>query len=290
MLTILNTLSSRLIRLATGVSSGGDLLDGWDFRTWGSVNTDTSDWVDHLGLSIVDHTATPIIFAHSTTQNSFQTSGVGGVYFWSGLTQASKTYRLTISGTTTASGITILDGLTGSVIGTGFGTYQYVPTAFDNTSLYIRNDSAGKTVVTTLTLVEIPDLTEGYDFTLWDTFLTEDWLDQAGGTIVDQSATVLEFFKETDLLRTATTFTTTENGGVYKDAITEVGESYDLIIAGTTSASGITIYDGSTSTIIGTGFGTFTFTATNSFHDSIFISNDDAGTTEITTLILRENL
>lgn len=91
----------------------------------------------------------------SANGSSFTTTGVGG--FWiSGLT-AGKVYRVTVAGSTSASGITLrqTDTVTTSEIRSGFGTATFrVSAGF--THFYIRNEGAGTTAVTSITVKEIP--------------------------------------------------------------------------------------------------------------------------------------
>jgi len=108
------------------------------------------------------------------------------------------------------------------------------------------------------------DLAEGYDFSGWDEIdITE---------------------------KTANTFTSDPDGGVYKTLV-EVGKTYSLTIAGTTDASGVQVrnaidgelyYD---SGATGAFSDTVTFTATQT---SIYVKNKSAGAATITTLNVQE--
>ena len=87
------------------------------------------------------------------------------------------------------------------------------------------------------------------------------------------------------------TFTTTQGGsGPWKNAILEVGKTYKVTVAGSTTASSgfnfVNSDGGSGNNLIGSGFGTFTFVA---IAGGIYLRNASGGTTDITSLTIVED-
>ena len=88
--------------------------------------------------------------------SSFTTSSIGG--FWINALTPGKTYKVTINGTTTAaSGVTLrqTDTTTTSQIRAGFGPAVFTA-QFGFTHFYVRNESAGTTTVTSISVRELP--------------------------------------------------------------------------------------------------------------------------------------
>jgi uncharacterized protein (TIGR02145 family) len=113
-------------------SANVEKISGWNF---------TSGWGNVGGGTVIN------------SNSQFTTTASGGVQK-DGIKTVDKWHKLTILGTTTASSISVIDrvGYTAPVIATGFGTFyfksQYV-------GLYIRNEGAGVTNITTLSCQEI---------------------------------------------------------------------------------------------------------------------------------------
>ncbi len=94
---------------------------------------------------------------------------------------------------------------------------------------------------------------------------------------------------------TATGFETDAAGGAFANITTNpsrtlvAGLTYEVIFAGTTNASGCSVFDGQTGGVeIGTLNGTYVFTVNDSSDGKLFIKNADAGVTNITTLTVRQ--
>mgnify|MGYP003143408222 CR=1 FL=1 len=85
-----------------------------------------------------------------------------------------KSYKLVIAGTTTSSGFTIGNINLGNEYGTGFGTHYFVATGTYPTTLWIRQQTAGTTDLTTFTIEE----------------LGEDWTMDSGWSIGNNRAIV----------------------------------------------------------------------------------------------------
>jgi len=88
--------------------------------------------------------------------SSFTTSSIGG--FWINVLTPGKTYQVTVNGSTTAaSGVTLrqTDTTTTSQIRAGFGPAVFkAQSGF--THFYVRNESAGTTTVTSISVRELP--------------------------------------------------------------------------------------------------------------------------------------
>ena len=115
------------------------------------------------------------------------------------------------------------------------------------------------------------DVNAGFDFTLpWQT---------AGSVVIND----------------ADTFTSTGNGGVWTDLVTD-GVRYKLVLAGSIASSDIEIRNSGgdgTEGLIGTGFGTYYFTAgavATSRPEAIYLRNLGSGQTDITTFTITEVL
>lgn len=230
----------------------------------------TSGWTPGGGVTIND-------------SDTFTSTDFGGVY------KASITpglsYRITVTGTTTASSFTIrmadnTNGIVGTIIGTNSGTYNF--TAVTNaTNIYIRNSSAGETTITALTIcpyypptrsvtpgaakspyLGTVDLLAGWDFTSgWTTVLC---------TINDDS-----------------TFTANSNGaGPLKDIGLVPGLRYRITVLGTASAGTVTLRNSTgNSNPISETFGTFDFTAITSY---LYIrAATNGAVVDITSLTIR---
>lgn len=88
--------------------------------------------------------------------SSFTTSSIGG--FWINALTPGKTYQVTVTGTTTAdSGVTLrqTNTTTTSQIRTGFGSAVFTAQS-GFTYFYVRNESAGTTTVTSISVRELP--------------------------------------------------------------------------------------------------------------------------------------
>ncbi len=123
---------------ATEITDSVSVLSGWDFE---------DNWTTIIAGSVIND------------QNTFTTTQGGGiaktVLFYG------KTYRLTISGTTTATSFSAFQGtgaarinLTGVLTGTFTKTITFTASAVTERSFYLRNASAGKTDITSITLME----------------------------------------------------------------------------------------------------------------------------------------
>ena len=88
--------------------------------------------------------------------SSFTTSSIGG--FWINALTPGKTYQVTVTGTTTAdSGVTLrqTNTTTTSQIRTGFGSAVFTAQS-GFMYFYVRNESAGTTTVTSISVREVP--------------------------------------------------------------------------------------------------------------------------------------
>mgnify|MGYP003647958555 CR=1 FL=1 len=116
-----------------------------------------------------------------------------------------KSYKLVIAGTTTSSGFTIGSvTASGNEYGTGFGTHYFVATTANPTTLWIRQQTAGTTDLTTFTIEE----------------LGADWIDQ--GSPLDVAS-----YDENGL--TITSYNTSSNTNrVNQGAVVTAGKSYKV--------------------------------------------------------------
>ena len=161
--------------------SNGDFTDGVELLTQ-PIDL-TADFIPN-GSGVIDDS------------NSFTTTG--GVF--DGLRNNSssfqlidgKSYKLVIAGTTTSSGFTIGSvTASGNEYGTGFGTHYFVATTANPTTLWIRQQTAGTTDLTTFTIEEL-----GADWTLgtgWSIGDAKAIRDGSGGanTFVGQTINVV---------------------------------------------------------------------------------------------------
>ncbi len=162
--------------------TGTELVTNGDFSAAGSNLVDNPNFTDtgaDLLTQPIDLTVDFIANSGGVIDdsNSFTTAGgsvdgiVNKVTEWN-LVEGNS-YKLVIEGSTTSSGFTIGNYLNGDEYGTGFGTHYFVAEGGEYaTRLWIRQQTAGTTDLTTFTIEEL-----GEDWTLFsDVSVGEDKL------------------------------------------------------------------------------------------------------------------
>lgn len=270
---------------ATGAGRGSNLASGWNFTNW-TVNNGT---INDL--------------------NTFTSTAVGGVNKSLHTATVGKTYVIVYNLTTTALNITIFeDYATGGVITTlptGASNGIKYFTATRAGSIFIRNDQAGVTDVTTFELYEvlgettlpsanIESVVSGKKYTL-EGFARLDVSSLAYGSDLASGWDFTSGWTANNTtINDNNTFTSSVVGGVRKAIHTAtVGKIYKLVYnLTTTAATGVTIFeDYNTGGVIvtlptGASSGTVYFKATKA--GEIFIRNNISGVCDVTTFELYE--
>ena len=141
-----------------------DLIVNGDFSAEGINLVDNPNFTDGVELLTQPIDLTVDFIPNGSgvidDSNSFTTTGAA----FDGLRNNSsafqlidgKSYKLVIEGTTTSSGFTIGSvTANGNEYGTGFGTHYFVATTANPTTLWIRQQTAGTTDLTTFTIEEL---------------------------------------------------------------------------------------------------------------------------------------
>lgn len=119
-----------------GAALGAEVFPSYDFTAWSTAGA-----------------------VSGRTANSFTTTLDGGVINPSGTPLAGRTYRVIVTGTTTAPGVEIRNpnDLNGSVTsGTGAFTVTAILSWRNSNQIYLRNTDAGTTTITSISFRELP--------------------------------------------------------------------------------------------------------------------------------------
>jgi hypothetical protein len=208
-------------------------------------------------------------------------------------TEAGKTYKITATVEIGTANNTELRAYSGGVLGSQQlnvdGTMEFTFTAVDasttiicylwetgNTGNYCYFDNVS--VKEVLQEVTNGDFTEGVEQLTQPIDLTVDFIGINGGVIDDANSFTTDGTPTTEGIR--------NNVGTF-DLVD--GKSYKLVIAGTTTSSGFTIGSVTASgNEYGTGFGTHYFVATTANPTTLWIRQQTAGTTDLTTFTIEE--
>jgi len=129
-----------------------------------------------------------------------------------------------------------------------------------------------------INLVSNPNFTDGVEQLTQPIDLTVDFVGYTGGVIIDADSFSTDGTPSTEGIR--------NNAGTF-DLVD--GKSYKLVIAGTTTSSGFTIGNNQASgNEYGTGFGTHYFVASGTYPTTLWIRQQTAGTTDLTTFTIEE--
>ena len=155
---------SNLIQNGSFNEIGPELVTNGDFSAEGINLVDNPNFTDGVELLTQPIDLTVDFIANSggviDDSNSFTTAGgsvdgiVNKVTEW--ILVEGNSYKLVIEGSTTSSGFTIGNYLNGDEYGTGFGTHYFVAEGgVYATRLWIRQQTAGTTDLTTFTIEEL---------------------------------------------------------------------------------------------------------------------------------------
>jgi len=269
--------STQLVLNPTFTNTGPEQVTNGDFSqtalgtelvTNGDFATDTG-WSKGTGWTISGGTA------------NCDGTQTGGSSLYQSVMQQNKSYSISFEITArTAGGVGVQNSTKYTAVGTY--TYYYTLTSAD-TNLYINADVDFIGSIDNVSVKEVlqeitnGDFTDGVELLTQPIDLTADFIPNGSGVIDDSNS-----------------FTTT--GGVFDGLRNNSssfqlidGKSYKLVIAGTTTSSGFTIGSVTASgNEYGTGFGTHYFVATTANPTTLWIRQQTAGTTDLTTFTIEE--